>query len=179
MGNPINPLRIPDGVKATCGENVEFLTDTFFWYTKQNRAFRIKIIFMHDSVLSCDEKKPSASLVAMGKKERNSWFGPHSPLTTTSLRTFGAPSSKRSLRVEGSSHPHSSSGRLFCILQRNLSRISPKTHKVNECKSCEAALQKRLLILKWTWLVKMFLIKIAFDLNKYDLSNDIKLCCEK
>lgn len=76
---PVSPLKIPNGVKATCGENVEFLTETFFWYTKQNRAFRIKIILMHDSVLSCDEKNPLHHWLPWAKMRETHGLAPTLP----------------------------------------------------------------------------------------------------
>ncbi|KAL0204637.1 hypothetical protein M9458_002655, partial [Cirrhinus mrigala] len=49
---------------------VEFLIDHFLpWYKKKNRAFRNKIIFMHDNAPSHAARNTSASLAAMGIKE--------------------------------------------------------------------------------------------------------------
>ena len=70
MGREIvGPFRIPEGVKMTSIMYVEFLKQHFLpWFKKKNRAFRSKIIFMHDNALSHAAKNTSASLAAMGIK---------------------------------------------------------------------------------------------------------------
>lgn len=66
----VGPFRVPEGVKMTSAKYVEFLTDHFLpWYKKKNRAFRNKIIFMHDNAPSHAARLTSASLAAMGMKE--------------------------------------------------------------------------------------------------------------
>ncbi|CAJ0944585.1 unnamed protein product [Ranitomeya imitator] len=65
----VGPFKVPEGVKMTSAKYVEFLTDNFLpWSKKQKRAFRIKIIFMHDNTPSHAAKNPSESLDAMGIK---------------------------------------------------------------------------------------------------------------
>ncbi|KAL6455506.1 hypothetical protein MHYP_G00360460 [Metynnis hypsauchen] len=60
---------IPEGVKMTSIMYVEFLKQHFLpWFKKKNRAFRSKIIFMHDNAPSHAAKNTSASLAAMGIK---------------------------------------------------------------------------------------------------------------
>ncbi|CAI9551429.1 unnamed protein product [Staurois parvus] len=111
----VGPFRVLEGVKMTSAKYVEFMTDHFLpWYRRKNYAFRNKIIFMHDNAPSHAAKNTSASMAAMGiKGEKVMVWPPSSPLTSILLRTFGASSSKRSMRVGGSLHPNSSSGRLF------------------------------------------------------------------
>ena len=67
----VGPFRVPDGVEMTSAKYVEFLTDHFLpWYKKKNRAFRSKIIFMHDNAPSHAAKNTSGALAAMGIKRR-------------------------------------------------------------------------------------------------------------
>ena len=62
----VGPFRVPDGVKMTSAKYVEFLTDHFLpWYKKKNRAFRSKIIFMHDNAPSHAAKNTSGALASM------------------------------------------------------------------------------------------------------------------
>lgn len=70
MGREIvGPFRIPDGVKMTSITYVEFLKEHFLpWFKRKNRAFRNKIIFMHDNAPCHAAKNTSASLAAMGIK---------------------------------------------------------------------------------------------------------------
>lgn len=77
----VGPFRVPDGVKMTSAKYVEFLTDHFLpWYKKKNRAFRSKIIFMHDNAPSHAAKNTSGSLAAMGiKGEKLMVWPPSSP----------------------------------------------------------------------------------------------------
>lgn len=61
---------------------------------------------------------------------------PHPPLTSTLWRTFGAFSSKRSMRVRGSSCPDNNSRRLFWPP----TEVQAQTRQgLNRCKNCEAA----------------------------------------
>lgn len=91
----VGHFRVPRGVKMTSVKHLECLTDHFLpWYTKNNRAFQSKIIFMSDNAPSHAAKNTSASLAAMGIKPKQ-------------------PSSKRSIRVGGSLHPNGSCGRLL------------------------------------------------------------------
>ncbi|KAI2643765.1 Transposable element Tc3 transposase [Labeo rohita] len=65
----VGHFRVSGGVKMTSEKYVEFLTDHFLpWYKKKNRAFRNKIIFMHDNAPSHAARNTSASLAAMGIK---------------------------------------------------------------------------------------------------------------
>ncbi|KAF0038755.1 hypothetical protein F2P81_009239 [Scophthalmus maximus] len=67
----VGPFRVPGGVKMTL-----YLP----WYKKKNRAFRGKIIFMHDSAPSRAAKNTSVSLAAMGiKGEKLMVWPPSSP----------------------------------------------------------------------------------------------------
>ncbi len=77
----VGPFRIPEGVKMTSAKYIEFLTDHFLpWYKKKNRAFRSKIIFMHDNGPSHAAKNTSVSLAAMGiKREKLMVWPPSSP----------------------------------------------------------------------------------------------------
>ena len=77
----VGPFRVPEGVKMTSVKYVEFLTDHFLpWYKKKNRAFRNKIIFMHDNAPSHAARNTSASLAAMGiKGEKLMVWPPSSP----------------------------------------------------------------------------------------------------
>lgn len=70
MGREIvGPFMIPEGVKMNSIMYVEFLKQHFLpWFKKKNRAFRSKIIFMHDNAPSHAAKNTSASLAAMGIK---------------------------------------------------------------------------------------------------------------
>src|SRR4029434_6865577 len=77
----VGPFRVPDGVKMTSAKYVEFLTDHFLlWYKKKNRAFRSKIIFMHDNAPCHAAKNTSGALAAMGiKGEKLMVWPPSSP----------------------------------------------------------------------------------------------------
>ena len=65
----------------TSAKYVEFLTDHFLlWYKKKSRAFRSKVIFMHDNAPSHAAKNTSGALAAMGiKGEKLMVWPPSSP----------------------------------------------------------------------------------------------------
>ena len=110
----VGPFTVSEGVKVTSVKYVEFLTDHFLsWYKKKNRAFHNKIIFTCDNAPSHAARNTSASLAAIGIKEEKLMVWPPFSLTSTLLRTFGASSTKTSMRAGGSSHLNSKSGRLF------------------------------------------------------------------
>ncbi len=76
----VGPFRVPEGVKMTLAKYIEFLTDHFLLWYKKNRAFRSKIIFMHDNAPSHAAKNTSVSLAAMGiKGEKLMVWPPSSP----------------------------------------------------------------------------------------------------
>ncbi len=77
----VGPLRVTEDAKMTSAKYIEFLTDHFLpWYKKKNRAFRSKIIFMHDNAPSHAAKNTSVSLAAMGIKwEKLMVWPPSSP----------------------------------------------------------------------------------------------------
>ncbi len=65
----VGPFRVTEDAKMTSAKYIEFLTDHFLpWYKKKNRAFRSKIIFMHDNAPSHAAKNTSVSLAAMSIK---------------------------------------------------------------------------------------------------------------
>lgn len=65
----VGSFRVPEGVKMTSVEDMEFLTAHFLpWCKKKNYAFHNKIIFLHDNAPSHAARNTSASLAAMGIK---------------------------------------------------------------------------------------------------------------
>ena len=86
-------------------------TDHFLPWYKKNGAFCSKIFLMHDKAPSHAATNTSVSLAAMGLKRDMAW--PPSSPDLTPKRTFVASSSKGSMRLGGSSHQNSRSGRLF------------------------------------------------------------------
>ncbi len=99
----VGPFRVPEGVKMTSAKYIEFPTDYFLpWYKKKNRAFRSKIIFMRDNAPSHAAKNTSVSLAAMGIKREKLMVWPPSSPDLNPIKNFGASSSERSMRVEGS-----------------------------------------------------------------------------
>ncbi|XP_059211512.1 sushi, von Willebrand factor type A, EGF and pentraxin domain-containing protein 1-like [Centropristis striata] len=77
----VGPFRVPEGVKMISVKNVEFLSDHFLpWYKEELCAFRNKIIFMHDNAPSHAARNTSAALAAMGiKGEKLMVWPPSSP----------------------------------------------------------------------------------------------------
>ena len=60
----VGPFRVPESVKMPSVKYVEFLTDHFLpWYKKKNRAFRNKIVFMHDNAPSHAARNTSGGVV--------------------------------------------------------------------------------------------------------------------
>lgn len=68
----VGPFKVPEGVKLTSDTYVKFLKDNFLpWYKRKTRAFKAKMIFMHDNAPSHAAKNTVASLASMGiKKEK-------------------------------------------------------------------------------------------------------------
>jgi len=110
----VGPFRVPEVVKMTSANYIEFLTDHFLpWYKKKNHAFRRKIIFMHDNAPFHAAK--NVPLAAIGiKGEKLIVWPPSSPDLFPIENLWSI--LKQKIYEEGggrSSHQNSSSGRLF------------------------------------------------------------------
>lgn len=68
----IGPFRVPDGIKMTSVMYVQFLKENFIpWLKKKSRAFKMKMVFMHDNAPSHAAKNTIESLDKLGiKKEK-------------------------------------------------------------------------------------------------------------
>lgn len=133
----VGPFRVPEGVKMTLAKYIKFLTDHFLsWYKKMNRAFRSKIIFMHDNTPSQAAKNTSLAVIGCYRHKRRETHCVATilPWISTLLRTFGASSSKRSMRVGGSLHQNSSSGRIFWHPAKKFKQKLSKNSQVQNCE---------------------------------------------
>ncbi len=98
----VGPFRVPEGVKMTSAKVYSFWLTTFSMVPKEEPCLPQQ---NHLHAWQCTISRCKEYLCVIGcygHNMRNSWCGHHPFLTSTLLRTFGASSSERSMRVGGS-----------------------------------------------------------------------------